>query len=58
VHIKRTHLEEGTVLVCPICEKQISSKGVYYKHMFQHRQKSSDIKPHPNQAAKPKESRT
>lgn len=40
VHMKRTHLEEGTVLACPICSKKISSKGVYYKHMYLHRQKS------------------
>jgi len=40
VHMKRTHLDEGIVLVCPICGKQISSKGVYYKHMYLHRQKS------------------
>jgi hypothetical protein len=44
VHITRTHLEEGTILVCPICNKQISSKGVYYKHMYGHRQKSADVK--------------
>ncbi|CAL8088554.1 unnamed protein product [Orchesella dallaii] len=40
VHMKRTHLEEGTVLVCPICSKRISSKGVYYKHMYIHRKRS------------------
>jgi uncharacterized C2H2 Zn-finger protein len=39
VHMKRTHLEEGTVLTCPICDKQIRSKGVYYKHMYLHRQR-------------------
>jgi hypothetical protein len=45
VHMKRTHLDEGIVLRCPLCSKVMRSKGVYYKHMHIHRKKGQLLLP-------------